>query len=500
MTEAPAGLAGVLKRGAAMSAVGLVISQAATVVQTLVLGRLLGPYEVGVFVAGSVMIGFVGGVAEGSLSQALIHRETDLEDAANTALVVTFGTGLLGSLALLAASPLIGTLFHSSRVGLVAAATSGLMVLHVCASVPDALMKRAFQFKRQMIVTPVTSIVFAGVSIGFAIRGYGAWAMVIGWYASSTTTVVLSWWMAKWRPFRGRFSFRIWREMARFSLPLLLDNLADRSREVFEQAIVGRALGTGVLGQYRYAYRIAWLPSLTVITICSHVLFPAFSRISHDSSRFQAAFLRALCWIWFAALPVGALLVVTGQPVVVLLLGEEWRLAGAAAAAMAGIGLGVALLSVTSEAIKGAGRSSLLNWLTALNIGLCLPLIVLLLRFGLVGVGIAISVTYLTVGLVSVELARGVVGVSRRETYACLGPATLAAVVALGVLLPLERFFVRSDRYAELPGLALIVAECMLFVLIYIGALRLISPRQYRSIRDVVARALAKVTGLARGW
>jgi PST family polysaccharide transporter len=66
------------------------------------------------------------------------------------------------------------------------------------------------------------------------------------------------------------------------------------------------------------------------------------------------------------------------------------------------------------------------------------------------------------------------------------------------VLLPLERFFIRSDSYPELPGLALIVMDCTLFVLIYIGALRLISPRQYGTIRDVVARALAKAAGLAR--
>ena len=48
-----------------MSAVGLVISQVATVVQTLVVGRLLGPDEVGVFVAGSVIIGFLVEVAQG---------------------------------------------------------------------------------------------------------------------------------------------------------------------------------------------------------------------------------------------------------------------------------------------------------------------------------------------------------------------------------------------------------------------------------------------------
>ena len=283
MTETTAGLAGVLKRGAAMSAVGLVISQAATVIQTLVLGRILGPHEVGVFAAGSVMIGFLSVAAGGALSQALIHRKTDVEDAANTVLVVTFGTGLLGGLALLAASPLIGTLFDSSRVGLIAAATSGLMVLHVCASVPDALMKRAFQFKPQMIITPASSITFAAVSIVFAIRGYGAWAMVIGWYASTTTTVVLSWWMAKSRLFRGRFSFRIWREMAGFSLPLLLDNLADRSREMFEQMIVGgtrnRRFGSVPV---RIPHRLA------AVTDSHHDLFPrAVPRLFADFRRQQ---------------------------------------------------------------------------------------------------------------------------------------------------------------------------------------------------------------------
>jgi len=498
VTEAPASLGGVLKRGAAFSAVGLVISQTASVVQTLVIGRLLGPHEVGVFAAGSVMIGFLGAVAHGSLSQAFIQRKTEVEDAANTVLVVTFGTGLLVSLALLAASPVVGTLFHSSRIGLVAAATSGLILLHACASVPDALMQRSFQFKRQMIITPAVSIMFAGISIVFAILGYGAWAMVIGWYASTATAVVLSWWMAKWRPFRGRCSFRIWREMAGFSLPLLLDGLAERAYETFQQLIVGRVFGTGDLGQYRYAYRIGSLPSLAVVTIFSSVLFPAFSRISDDAIRFRAAFLRALGWIWFAALPVGALLIVAGQPVVVLLLGEEWRPAGAAAAAMAGIGLGVALESVASEAIKGAGRSSLRYWLAALRLGLGLPLIVLLLPFGLAGVSIAISVTYLVVGLVAVALASPVVGASRRETVIQMGPPTLSAAVAFAVLLPLERYIIRADHYPVLPGLAWIIAECVLFALVYLGALRLISPRWYRSVRDVVGRALAKLMGLAR--
>jgi PST family polysaccharide transporter len=71
-------------------------------------------------------------------------------------------------------------------------------------------------------------------------------------------------------------------------------------------------------------------------------------------------------------------------------------------------------------------------------------------------------------------------------------------VAALRVVLPLEHFVVRSDRYPALPGLACVVVECVLFALNYLSALRVISPGRYRSVRDVVVRALAELTGLAR--
>ena len=269
--------------------------------------------------------------------------------------------------------------------------------------------------------------------------------------------------MAGWRPFRGVPSFRIWRELAGFSLPMLLDGIAERSRQIFEQVLVGRVLGTADLGQYRYAYRIAAMPSMAVITVCAHVLFPAFARISDDGDRFRAAYLRALGWTCFAAIPVGALMVALGEPVVVVLLGEQWRLAGVAVSAMAGIGIGAALNSVAGEAMKGAGRSSLLNWTTGLGLALGVPLILLSLPFGLVGVGVALSVTYLAVGIVSVELARNVVGVSRRETYGRLVPVTVSALVALAVALPLDHIVIQASQRSAAVGMALIVAQALVW-------------------------------------
>jgi PST family polysaccharide transporter len=487
------GLAGLLRRGAAMAGTGLVLSQAVVLVQTVVLARLLGPEEVGVFAAGSVAVWFLMVFAQNAPAAALVQREHDIEDAAKTLLVGSLFTGLLAAIAFLAASPLIGVLFHDSRVGLVAAATSGVIVLYACSSVPYGLMQRAFRFKQRMIIDPAAQLASAIVSIAFALCGYGAWAMVIGLYAAATTGLVLSWWMMKLRPFHGHFSFRILRELAGFSWPLVLDEIGARTLEMCQQVLVGRNLGTANLGQYRYAYRIGWMPAMAIIQAFSGVLFPAFARIAVDRTRFREAFVRALGWIWFAALPVGALLVAVGQPSVVLLLGEEWRPAAAATAAMAGIGLGTALSAVSTVAIKGAGRSSLLNWMTALNLVLGLGLVVLLLPFGLVGVGIAISLTYLVVGCLGVELARSVVSATFREIVSCLAPSTLAALAAFAVVFPLERLLVRSDQYSELRGLASVVGECLLFSVVYLCGLRLASPARFRSVRDVAVGALARI-------
>lgn len=492
------GLSGVLKRGIGYSAVGVAICQIVVVVQTIVLGRLLGPVEVGVYTAGSVLTGFLLVFSQGTLAQALIHREHDIEDAANTVLVVTFATGLLLALGVLVTAPVIGMLFHNERAGQISAATSGLMLLYLCLSVPEALMQRAFQFRQRMIIQPAAKIAFAGVSILFAVWGYGAWSMVVGSYASVLVLLVLSWWMARWRPFRGHFSVRLWRQMAAFSFPLVLEHMADSIRDTFQQVLLGRRLGTADLGQYRYGYQMAGMPAMAIVEIFGYLLFPAFARLSADGARLRDAFLRALGWTWFAVLPLAAVLVVASQPVAVLLLGVQWHPAGTAAMAMSGMTVGAALYALGATVMKGAGRSSLVNWLSVVSLGLHLPLVLVLVRFGLVGVGIGLSVTYVVGGIVSVLIARRVATASIRDVLSCVAPATLAALVAFAAVFPLEHLVVRSGRYPEPIGLASIVAESLLFALIYLGVLRVVSPSRYRSVRGFAARAATRLVSLAR--
>lgn len=470
------GLGATLRRGATISALIVVITQASSLIQTIVIARLLTVAEVGIFVAGTVLTFFLANISQGGLRHALIQRDHDLEDAENTIFWATLLGGVLMSLLALAAAPVIGTIFDSQAAGMVAAVTSGAVLLHAVTSVPDALIQRRFNFHHRLIVGPSVAISFAVVSIVLCANGFGVWGLVIASYASNVVWVLTTWTLAGWWPGGGRASWRLWREMARFGVPLLAAGVADRFFDMISAVAAGRALDETGVGHYRYGRRIAMLPGIAVIQICSYALFPAFSRIAGDPDRLKRAFLRALGWVWFAAAPVTALTVSIGVPLVVVLLGEQWRGAGVIAVAMAGFGLGEAMNSVAGESMKGAGRSQLLNWMTLTGLVVGVALLVLLLPFGLVGIGLAISIAALSAGVLGLFLAAPVVGVSGPEIVGRMVPAVVASLVAMAVIMPLEHLVLHSDEQGVAAGLGLLALDAVGFALIYLATMRIVAP------------------------
>ncbi|MDF3303689.1 oligosaccharide flippase family protein [Rhodococcus sp. T2V] len=490
--DAVGSLSRTLRWGATVSGAGLIIVQTVALVQTLVLARLLSPAEVGVFAAGTVLTVLLTEFAQGSLNQALIQRRQNVDDAADTVFWVTLANGVIASLAALALAPVVGRVFDNPVVGVVAATTSGIMLLHAVTTVPDALMHRRFQFSRRVIVDPAVAVTFAIVAITLAALGYGVWSLVIGYYASMGTWILASWWLCGWRPGRGRFSIRIWREMAVFAFPLLLDGVVTRVRDAVELMLIGHRLTDSAIGNYRYGRRIAMFPGLAIVQICSCVLFPAFSRIAEDPLRFRQAFLRALGWVWVAAMPMAAVLAAVGEPLTVVLLGEPWRTAGVALVAMSGFGLGEAMNSVSAESMKGAGRADRINWMIVAGLLSGIPLLVLLLPFGLAGVGLAISVSAVVVGVTGLVLARPIVGVSFADITRRMLPPTIASLLAYALIAPLEHFVMHSDQLPTAVGLGVIALEGLGFLVVYLGALRVVAPTTTAEIGQAITRALRR--------
>ncbi|WP_098960619.1 lipopolysaccharide biosynthesis protein [Pseudonocardia sp. N23] len=473
--DPPSSLGRTMRRGAVISAGMLVVVQLVAFAQTLVLARILSPAEVGVFAAGTVLSSFLVTFSEGGMRNALVQRRDRLEDAANTAFWSTLIAGIGWALFAAAVAPLIGLFFDSELAAAVAFATAGSIVLHALTNVPEALLQRRFDFRQRLIVQPVVAVSYAVTSVVLALRGMGVWSLVVATYVSHVCWVVSTWVIARWRPGKGTPSRALWRELARFSAPMIIGTGLDRAQDMFQSAIVGRFLDTAALGNYRYGRRLAALPGTAIIEVGSYVLFPAFSRIAGDPVRFRTAFLRALTLLWVASIPLAGLLLAVGVPLAVLLLGEPWRGAGVIFAATAFVGPGTALSAVGMESIKGSGKTHLINRVTAVGIGSGVVLFLALANFGLVGIGIALSTATFAAGLTSVLLARREAGVSVREIVRRMYPALIAAAVAAVPVVVLEHLMLHSDQLHLGVGLAVIVSEALVYLSIYGGVLYLIA-------------------------
>ena len=398
----------------------------------------------------------------------------------------TAAGGLLTSLAALAAAPVLGYVFDNDLVAAVAVSTSGLLLLESLTHVPDGLMQRRFNFLRRLVVDPSRAIAYPAVAVALAAAGFGVWSMVLGQYAAVIVWLIGSWSLGRWRPGRGRPSVRLWRELARFAYPLTIASIVMYVRETAQITITGRALGEAALGNYRYGVRIGMLPGIAVFEIGSYVLFPAFSRLAADTDRLHAAFLRALRWIWFAAAPVAALTVALGEQAVLVVLGHPWRDAGLFLVALAGSGLGLALQAVANEAIKAAGRSALFHWTSATELVLGVGLVIVLLPWGLVGVGLAISVTEITCGIVLLALAKPIVGYRFGSIVRILAPPAVAASVGLATVLVLSRVFASPVALPTVTALGVLVALALSLVMSYLATLAVLD----RSLLSILSAKL----------
>jgi O-antigen/teichoic acid export membrane protein len=481
-------------RGAGFAGAGYLLTQALTLGFYLALARLATPRDFGQFASASIVISTGLLFTESGMLSALIQRRDRVDEAASTAVVSTALGGLLFATVALAASPVIGAFFHSGRVGTLAAALSGLLFVRSLQVVPEALLQRRFSFARRLIIQPVQVLAFGTAAVMGTSNGLGPWGLVIGYYAAAVTDVALSWALVGWRPRRSQVSLRTWRELIRFGRHVLTAGIILRVGEQVPTAILGRFVGAGALGQYRYADRMASTPFSLILSTASYVIFPAFSRISHDRRRFGAAFLRSLGGFSAVAFPLGLFLIPFGVPAAVILFGSVWRDAGYAAMALGPFVAAAAFMNLSAEALKAEGRPSLLVPITAVTAVASAAAMAALAPLGLVGVAAGVSVgTVLGAGYALNKL-RGVLELPLRDLVVGIWPAGVAGSLVAVAFLPVDRLIVDPTAHSTAVGILLLGGESLAAVAVYAALLAMLAPGTFALASTMLTRVRGRLT------
>ncbi|HEY7483814.1 MAG TPA: lipopolysaccharide biosynthesis protein [Streptosporangiaceae bacterium] len=290
----------------------------------IVLARILGPTEFGVFAVAMVALLAVLSFNELGVSLAIVRWPGEPREIAPTVTTIS----VLSSCLIYAGCFLGAPAFASAMGAPQAAGVVRLLTLNVVinglVAAPAAMLQRHFRQDRKMIADQVNNWGGALVSIGLALAGWGAMSLAVGRLTGALASGVL---LVIYSPVPLRFGFNraAARALLAFGLPLAGSSVIVFAVTSVDQLIVGNVLGATALGFYVLAFNLSSWPVGMFSQPVRSVAPAAFARLQHDPPAMRRTFLAAAGLLTAVTLPVCLLLSGAAQPLIHFLYGAPWR-------------------------------------------------------------------------------------------------------------------------------------------------------------------------------
>jgi O-antigen/teichoic acid export membrane protein len=175
------------------------------------------------------------------------------------------------------------------------------------ALIPLNQLNRETRFERIALVSTLASLGSVLVTVGLAVAGYQAWALVIGQTSHGLFSAVVAHWVHPFRP-RGKPQLALIRADIAFGAKAASASILHHFYRNADYYLIGRLLGTSAVGVYRVAFDFAMTPTLAVSTVVNRSALPVYARLSENPKALLDAFLWTLRSLGVLLAPVTAVL------------------------------------------------------------------------------------------------------------------------------------------------------------------------------------------------
>lgn len=399
-----------------------------------ILARLLPPDAYGLLGMAIVVTGFIEIFKDLGTSSALIQRKELSNDFISSIFWVNVLFGLLSTSIVIAIAPWVGLFYCEPQVVPVLRVLSLSFIISGLSIAQQALLKRQMAFDRLARIELASSAVGGMTGIGMAILGMGVWSLVGQALSESIVTTLLLWITSYWRPQR-KFNWLHMRSVASYSLNLSGFNIFNYFVRNADNMLIGRYLGASALGYYSLAYRLILYPIQSVSWVLGRVLFPAFSQMQDDDTRFRRTYLRVCASISVITFPMMLGLLVVAEPFVAAVFGPRWMPVATLLMILAPVGMIQSVGTTVGHIYMAKGRTDwMFRWGLTTGI-LAITAFIIGLRWGVVGVAVAYAALSFLLFYPNFAIPFKLIGLPFRDLMAALWPTLRPSLVmAVGIM------------------------------------------------------------------
>lgn len=292
-------------RGFLWANLGIITRYFAALFLAGLLARSLSSSEYRVMVALTTMMLYLDTAMDLGMGAALVfEQERGITQRVRVAFTANVMLSIVLAAAAVALAPVIAWVYHLEDYVNVFRALGAVVLISGLTTVPWALFTREMAYKPRAFTEIVRDLSRVVSTVVLVALGWGAWAVLAGFFVAKVVWWLLTWWHLRFRPrlawdstaFRELFSYA-WKHAGNSFLGLLALN--------GDYFVVGRR-APNELGTYYQAFRLPEFFLAGQLNAMSAVLFPMYSRIRADgTAALRATMYRALSIVSMFSIPAG---------------------------------------------------------------------------------------------------------------------------------------------------------------------------------------------------
>lgn len=291
-------------------------------VLSIIIARQLSPSDYGLIAMLAIFLALAQAFIDSGFSNALIQKQNCTDVDYSTVFFFNIGIGIIMYGVLILCSPLISSFYNMPLLEDIIRWIGLNLIITSFATVQRAKLTINLDFKRQAIISVVSTLLSGAISVWMAYNGYGVWTLVVSVLIGNLITTILLWMSAKWIP-RLVFSIDSFKDLFGFGSKLLIGSLIHILYKNLYTLIIGKMFPVSELGAYNKAYNLTQYPSSNITGILTRVTYPIECK-AQDNKELYSIFVRIIKTSTIFMFPLMIGLCIIAKPFIGLLLTEKW--------------------------------------------------------------------------------------------------------------------------------------------------------------------------------
>ena len=345
-----------VRRHLAWVGIAQVLYLAMQFASSVVIARLLTPYELGVYTVALATAGLISLFQEFGLYGFVVREPEMSPELVKTIFTINAGLSFLLAGLIAAASTLGSLILHERGVREVLLVIAITPILNAFYFIPETRLQRAARFKALSIISMLRTFAAQALAVWLAFQGYSymslAYSQVFGAALSLITYNLVGREFVVLRP-----ALRDWRRVTSYGLHMLAISGVSSATDRLTDFVLAKVAGLAALGLYSRATNLNNLLWENVHLVSGKVVFVDLAESKRNGQPLGPTYIRindintVLLWPAFLGLAI------TSGPFIRLVYGERWVAAAHPLALISLASMVYVSLSMTWDIFVLGGRT-----------------------------------------------------------------------------------------------------------------------------------------------